>query len=113
MIGLPGYQYAGLQAGYACLCGDSYGKHGPLPESRCVLACPGDATQNCGGWWANDVYRIIGITHFNQCHSYLVGSDNHGVGEGDSWAGNFMPTLLYMHETMFCFSVAHLSRKLI
>ncbi|CAH1776387.1 unnamed protein product [Owenia fusiformis] len=51
-----GYLYAGLQNGGGCFCGTSYGKHGP--STRCDKACPGDSTQICGGYDANNIYVI-------------------------------------------------------
>ena len=51
--------YAGVQAGYACLCGNSYGKYGNISESMCQTSCPGDETQTCGGGWANAIYEIL------------------------------------------------------
>ena len=50
------YKYAGVQAGYACLCGDTFGKHGKKPDSECNTNCPGDNTQKCGAGWRNAVY---------------------------------------------------------
>ena len=57
LVSLTGFTYAGVQAGYACLCGNSYGKHGSIPESRCETSCTGDKTRTCGGGWANAVYK--------------------------------------------------------
>jgi len=48
--------YFGLQGFRWCLCGDSYGKHGEA--TNCDQACTGDATEMCGGDWANSVYSI-------------------------------------------------------
>jgi len=54
-----GKKYAGLQNGYACMCGNNYGKHNDgvaLPESECDVACPGDHDTMCGGQLANSIY---------------------------------------------------------
>jgi hypothetical protein len=50
-----GFAYAGVQDYNQCFCGNSYGKYGP--STGCNEACTGDSTQNCGGGWANAVYR--------------------------------------------------------
>jgi hypothetical protein len=44
-----GFKFFGVQAGYACFCGDDYGKHGPAPESDCNMPCTGDGSIMCGG----------------------------------------------------------------
>jgi len=54
-----GKKYAGLQNGYACMCGNNYGKHNDgvaLPESECDVPCPGDHDTMCGGQLANSIY---------------------------------------------------------
>ena len=38
------------------MCGQSYGKHGELPDDRCDTRCPGSST-HCGGAFANLVYE--------------------------------------------------------
>ena len=58
LVSFAGFTFAGVQAGYACLCGNSYGKHGFFPESKCQTSCTGDKTQKCGGDWANAVYKV-------------------------------------------------------
>ena len=55
---LTDYLYAGVQFGSHCFCGNSYGKYGQLPESRCNVTCPGDHSQICGGPGANSVYGL-------------------------------------------------------
>ena len=50
-----GYAYAGAQGRAQCFCGETYGAYGPA--SDCTLTCPGDATEMCGGNYANSVYR--------------------------------------------------------
>ncbi|XP_013393429.1 uncharacterized protein LOC106161105 isoform X2 [Lingula anatina] len=51
------FQYFGIQAGYQCRCGTSYGYHGKADESECDMTCPGDSKENCGGDWRNAVYE--------------------------------------------------------
>ncbi|CAH1776388.1 unnamed protein product [Owenia fusiformis] len=51
-----GYLYAGLQNGGGCHCGTNYGKYGP--STSCDKACPGDSTQICGGYNANNIYAV-------------------------------------------------------
>jgi hypothetical protein len=51
------YQYFGLQATHHCLCGNSYGLYGQVPESECNKPCSGNANQICGNDWRNSIYR--------------------------------------------------------
>ena len=51
------FTYAGVQDGGQCFCDDSFGKYGKVPESDCYKACQSDASQICGGPWANGVYE--------------------------------------------------------
>ena len=50
-----GYQYFGLQYGYQCYGGDSYGSYGR--STNCTMACDGDGDETCGGFDANSVYE--------------------------------------------------------
>ena len=47
-----GFRFAATEAGGQCFCGNSYGKYGKLPESRCNMVCSGNPSEKCGGWWA-------------------------------------------------------------
>ena len=49
------WQYAGVQGGIYCFCGDDYDIYGESKD--CTTACNGDITLTCGGALANDVYR--------------------------------------------------------
>jgi hypothetical protein len=49
-----GFEYAGVQYGESCLCGDRYGSQGRA--SNCDMPCTGDSKQICGGRLANSVY---------------------------------------------------------
>jgi len=49
------YQYAGLQNGEECWCGNSYGKYG-ADLSACNTNCAGNANEFCGQSFHNDVY---------------------------------------------------------
>merc|ERR1712244_149528 len=35
-------KYAGLQNGYACMCGDQFGKYGRAQDWECDVTCSGD-----------------------------------------------------------------------
>jgi len=48
-----GYKYAGIQNGWECWCGQSYGRYGASDE--CTASCAGDENILCGGGWANIV----------------------------------------------------------
>ncbi len=50
-----GFTYAGTQYGSFCFCGNSYGKNGPA--TNCTMPCNGNYKEQCGGEWANTVYR--------------------------------------------------------
>ncbi len=49
-----GYPYAGVEYGTQCFCGRSYGKFGKA--DNCDMACGGDSSEICGGFWAIGVY---------------------------------------------------------
>lgn len=54
-----GFDFAGLQAGWACMCGNSYGTYGRTPlETQCQSQCNGDSSQYCGGSWRNRVFAV-------------------------------------------------------
>lgn len=55
-----GYVYAGLQYYYQCFCGNTFPKpktNPKLTEDICNMPCHGNASQICGGHWANSVYE--------------------------------------------------------
>jgi hypothetical protein len=54
--GSKGYKYAGLQYSRQCFCDNDYGAFGP--SDNCNMECSGNASQICGGTWANSVYSI-------------------------------------------------------
>ena len=48
-----------ISSGGECWCGNSYGKYNKLDdETDCNWNCDGDASQMCGGFYANDVYLL-------------------------------------------------------
>jgi len=51
-----GYNYAGLQVGSWCFCGEFYDRFGTA--SNCDYRCTGNWDQLCGGAWANSVYSV-------------------------------------------------------
>lgn len=53
-----GFQYAAVQYGQSCLCGNSYGKYGAA--DNCNMKCTGDSSKICGGYSANSVYGTSG-----------------------------------------------------
>ncbi|KAL8569523.1 hypothetical protein ACOMHN_002070 [Nucella lapillus] len=52
-----GFNYAGVQYGKECWCGESYGKHHKLSEEHCATPCPGQHNLTCGGYLAIRVFR--------------------------------------------------------
>ena len=51
-----GFLFAGLQQGFACFCGDTYGKYGSVQEESCDTPCTGDPAQICGSTRINSIY---------------------------------------------------------
>lgn len=51
-----GFKYAGLQAGQACFCDNSYGKYGYI--YKCSTPCRGNSSQICGSRMINSVYNV-------------------------------------------------------
>jgi len=49
-----GFAYAGTQYSRWCFCGNAYGQSGAA--NNCDMRCSGNATEVCGGAWANTVY---------------------------------------------------------
>ena len=51
------YEYAGVQVGWQCFCGNSYGKYGEEPASACDRPCSDDSEPSrCGGSWTNSIF---------------------------------------------------------
>ena len=51
------YQYAGMQAGNLCFCGDTYGKWGMKTfDLTCNVPCIGNAYEHCGGNMMSNIY---------------------------------------------------------
>jgi WSC domain-containing protein len=59
--GESGFRFAATEYGSQCFCGNSYGKYGQLPASRCDMDCSGNPSEKCGGTWASSVYEVGGI----------------------------------------------------
>ncbi len=57
--GKAGYDFAGVQNGSECYCGDAYGGQGP--SDGCLDPCSGDATELCGGSFNNSVYATAPV----------------------------------------------------
>lgn len=53
-----GYQYAGLEQGNRCFCGNSFNGGQRLPESQCGTACAGNSSAVCGGGTSLDLYTV-------------------------------------------------------
>ena len=56
--GTNNYDYAGVQNGNQCFCGNSYGEFGQKDDSDCNKTCP-DGVNICGGTWRNNIYHSI------------------------------------------------------
>jgi len=52
-----GFNYAGLQDGSWCFCGNEFGRF-PQSAAICQTKCTGDNSQTCGGKWANSVWAL-------------------------------------------------------
>ncbi|XP_022808811.1 uncharacterized protein LOC111345783 isoform X2 [Stylophora pistillata] len=55
-----GHAYAGVQYGYLCRCGDSYGKYTKVSDEECNTHCTGDHAQKCGGFWRSAIFTTAG-----------------------------------------------------
>ncbi|CAC5425066.1 unnamed protein product [Mytilus coruscus] len=55
-----GFKYTGLQAGAACLCGNTLinPSYPRVLDSECNLPCPGEYFRMCGARWRNSIYRV-------------------------------------------------------
>ncbi len=53
-----GFEYAGLQYGSQCFCGNSHGRYGRIDANNCSMPCSGNPGLMCGGTWANSVFRV-------------------------------------------------------
>ncbi|KAM4628456.1 kremen protein 2 [Discoglossus pictus] len=88
-----GYQYAGLEAGYACFCGDASDKATlqSVSDSQCDQACFGKPTELCGGDGTLSVYSAwVGACHWNfsSVSGVLYSPDfpeDYGSGRECSW----------------------------
>lgn len=68
-----GHAYAGVQYGYLCRCGDSYGKYTKVSDEECNALCVGDRSQKCGGFWRSAVFTTSkwDLPLFNSCYVEL------------------------------------------
>lgn len=76
-----GHAYAGVQYGYLCRCGDSYGKYNKVLDDECDALCSGDKAQKCGGFWRSAIFTTgalqeidlidSGKRNFVSCEFYL------------------------------------------
>ncbi|CAG2199006.1 unnamed protein product [Mytilus edulis] len=55
-----GFKYTGLQAGTACLCGNTLinPSYPRVLDSECNLPCPGETFRMCGAGYRNSIYRV-------------------------------------------------------
>jgi len=77
------FKYFGVEFGYNCFCGNSYGSQGKANDGDCDTACTGDSTQICGAGYHNSVYstatttwssaQVLGLTSSNTL--YISGDD--------------------------------------
>jgi hypothetical protein len=51
-----GFKFFGVQAGWSCFCGDTYGSTGKAPESECNSPCRGNSALLCGGGFRNGIF---------------------------------------------------------
>ncbi|XP_031555969.1 uncharacterized protein LOC116292757 [Actinia tenebrosa] len=51
------FRFAGIQYAYLCFCGNLHGRFGQLPNGRCDSDCKHTNDTQCGGEWANSVYK--------------------------------------------------------
>lgn len=63
-----GFSLAGVEYGGECFCGDSLKESEQIDDSKCNMACEGDASQTCGGSWALAVYSNDGTVAMEKRH---------------------------------------------
>ena len=51
------FPLAGLQSGRECFCGKAVDSCNKITEDKCDIACPGNATQKCGGNYTMNIYK--------------------------------------------------------
>jgi hypothetical protein len=56
-----GFALAGTEYGGQCYCGNELVGSEKLDESKCNMACEGDAKSKCGGGWALSVFSADGL----------------------------------------------------
>jgi hypothetical protein len=52
------FQYAALQSGNQCFCGNSYEQCGKAQDYECYAPCGGNGFEQCGGYYRNSIYSI-------------------------------------------------------
>jgi len=57
------YEYAGLEGGNKCSCGNSFGSFGESPGS-CEISCTGDCSENCGGNGYDSVFSTFLVAEY-------------------------------------------------
>lgn len=66
-----GYKYFGLQAGYQCTCGNTFGRYGRAKAKECNRICKGDKRAKCGGSWRNQIFTT-GLTSKKMKGSFAI-----------------------------------------
>lgn len=51
------FRFAGIQFAYLCFCGNLHGRFGQLPNGRCDSDCKHKNDTQCGGEWANSIFK--------------------------------------------------------
>jgi hypothetical protein len=56
---LEGFEYAGLENGFQCICGstEELTKATKISDSKCSSQCTGSSQENCGGDWTLSIYK--------------------------------------------------------
>lgn len=80
---LAGFNYAGLQYGYLCFCGNKYGKYGQVDDGECSSLCFGDKTRNCGAFWHNSIFSVDGERHDSSESDKEDDKEESGSGNSD------------------------------
>ena len=76
------FNYAGLENGDGCYCGNSEDKFIPTDPEECNAPCSGDPNELCGGSWRLQVYdiRLLG----DQDHESTTANPLIGEEAGDA-----------------------------
>ena len=54
-----GFKFAGTEYGEQCFCGNDIPTQIHFDDAQCTIACAGNATEKCGGFWAMNLFELV------------------------------------------------------